>query len=118
MKNITLAVDDEMLDKVRTYAAAQKATVNAIVRQHLEKTANGNGQRADARRTSVSACLLRFCRNSSSFRKGATRGGPHRSLSPNPQQPSGWVGLSLFVKARLTHRSFSRPSRPRENTAF
>ena len=50
MKNITLAIDDEVLDRVRAYAAEQKTTVNAIVRQHLEKLAAENDKRAEARR--------------------------------------------------------------------
>ncbi len=50
MKNITLAMDDEVLDKVRAYAVEHKTTVNAIVRQHLEKLASENDRRAEARR--------------------------------------------------------------------
>ena len=50
MKNITLAMDDEVLDKVRTYAAEHKTTVNAIVREHLEKIASEKDKRAEARR--------------------------------------------------------------------
>jgi hypothetical protein len=50
MRNITLAVEDEVLEKVRTYAAEQKTTVNALVRQHLEKIAAENDKRSEARR--------------------------------------------------------------------
>lgn len=50
MKNITLAVDDEVLEKVRIYAVEHKTTVNAIVRQHLERIAGENDKRAEARR--------------------------------------------------------------------
>jgi hypothetical protein len=50
MKNITLAIDDDVLDKVRAFAAEQKTTVNALVRQHLEKIASENDKRAEARR--------------------------------------------------------------------
>ena len=59
MKNITLAIDDEVLEKVRAYAAEQKTTVNAIVRQHLEKLATENDRHAEARRQ-----LLRLARSS------------------------------------------------------
>jgi len=38
-KNITLAVDDEVLKKVRMLATAQDTTVNALVRKHLEALA-------------------------------------------------------------------------------
>ena len=39
MKNITLAIDDAVLDRVRRYAASHDTTVNAIVREHLEQIA-------------------------------------------------------------------------------
>ena len=48
MKNITLAIDDEVLAKVRAYATEQKTTVNAIVRQHLDET--GGRKRQPSRR--------------------------------------------------------------------
>jgi predicted transcriptional regulator len=35
MKNITLAIDDEILDKVRIVAAHKRTTVNAMVRESL-----------------------------------------------------------------------------------
>jgi hypothetical protein len=50
MKNITLAIDDDVLDKVRAYAVERKTTVNAIVRRHLEKIAGENDMQAEARR--------------------------------------------------------------------
>ncbi len=40
MKNITLAVDDEVLVEVRKYAAAQGTTVNALVRDALRRLAD------------------------------------------------------------------------------
>lgn len=36
MKNVTLAVDDEVLADVRRYAAAHNTSVNALVRTALE----------------------------------------------------------------------------------
>jgi len=50
MKNITLSVDDDVLDRVRAYAAENRTTVNAIVRRHLVKIAGENDKRAEARR--------------------------------------------------------------------
>jgi hypothetical protein len=50
MKNITLAVDEDILDRVRVIAAERKTTVNALVREHLEKIASEQDRRADARR--------------------------------------------------------------------
>ena len=44
MKNITLAVDERVLAKVRRYAANRNTTVNALVRQELERIA-GNEDR-------------------------------------------------------------------------
>jgi len=60
MKNITLAVDDEVLDKVRAYAVEQKTTVNAIVRRHLQKIAAESDKLAEARGN-----LLRLAQTSS-----------------------------------------------------
>ena len=39
MKNVTLAVDDEVLADVRRYAAAHNTSVNALVRRALENIA-------------------------------------------------------------------------------
>lgn len=39
MKNITLAIDESLLDKVRVIAAERKTTVNQLVRLHLEQIA-------------------------------------------------------------------------------
>jgi hypothetical protein len=50
MKNITLAINEDMLNKVRAYAAEHRRTVNAIVRRDLEKIAGENDMRAEARR--------------------------------------------------------------------
>jgi predicted transcriptional regulator len=48
MKNITLSVDDEVLDAVRRYAAERNTTVNSIVRHHLEQIARNHDRRHDA----------------------------------------------------------------------
>jgi len=49
MKNITLAIDEDVLDAVRKYAAAQDTTVNAIVREHLTHLADIGDRAAKAR---------------------------------------------------------------------
>ena len=36
MKNITLAIDEEILERARAYAEQQGTTVNAMVRTHLQ----------------------------------------------------------------------------------
>jgi len=59
MKNITFAVEDEVLDKVRVVAAQRKTTVNAIVREFLTEIATRDERREQARRE-----LLELSRNS------------------------------------------------------
>ncbi len=51
MRNITLAVDDEVLAAVRRVAAERNSTVNAMVREYLQNIAlhADNVQRARAR---------------------------------------------------------------------
>ena len=41
MKNITLAIDETVLDEVREIAARRRTTVNAIVRNYLAHIALG-----------------------------------------------------------------------------
>jgi predicted transcriptional regulator len=50
MKNITLAIDGDVLDRVREIAARKRTTVNAIVREHLTKLASEEFRIAEARR--------------------------------------------------------------------
>jgi predicted transcriptional regulator len=49
MKNITLAIDDEILDKVRIVAAHKRTTVNAMVREFLADVV-GRDQRLEKAR--------------------------------------------------------------------
>ena len=49
MKNITLAVDDKVLDKARVVAAQRKTTVNALVREFLIEIATRDERRERAR---------------------------------------------------------------------
>ena len=48
MKNITLAVDEEVLAKVRRLAAEQDTTVNAMVREYLTHLAGREDRVKDA----------------------------------------------------------------------
>jgi hypothetical protein len=50
MKNITLAIDEDVLDAARQYAAERKTTVNALVRAELERIARSQGRLKDALR--------------------------------------------------------------------
>lgn len=38
-RNITLAIDDDVLDRVRVIAAERKTTVNGLVREYLARIA-------------------------------------------------------------------------------
>jgi hypothetical protein len=53
MKNITLAVDDEVLATVRAYAARNNTTVNALVREHLTRLARREDGAVQARQRLV-----------------------------------------------------------------
>jgi hypothetical protein len=49
-KNITLAIDEDVLERVRIVAAENRTTVNAMVREYLTKIADEKEQRAERRR--------------------------------------------------------------------
>lgn len=59
MKNITLAIEDEVLDRVRIVAAEKRTTVNALVREFLADLASRDERLAEARKQ-----LLRLMDNS------------------------------------------------------
>ena len=61
-KNITLSVDEAVLEKVRLVAAEQKTTVNAMVRAFLERKAR-ESEIGKRRRDAVNR-LLALSRNS------------------------------------------------------
>ena len=50
MKNITLAVDDAILEEVRIYAAKRKTSVNGLVRDFLQSIAEQENKTTRARR--------------------------------------------------------------------
>lgn len=50
MRNITLSIDDEILDKVRIVAAQKRTTVNAMVRNFLSEVAGRDEKQAEARK--------------------------------------------------------------------
>jgi hypothetical protein len=50
MANITLSVDDNVLQEVRQIAARKKTSVNALVRDHLTRLADQEGRQATARK--------------------------------------------------------------------
>ena len=53
MKNITLAIDERVLTKVRRAAARKDTTVNALVRDYLTRLADQDDQAGKARQELV-----------------------------------------------------------------
>jgi hypothetical protein len=53
MKNVTLAVEEDVLVAVRKYAAARNTTVNGLVREYLGKLAAQENRAARARKELV-----------------------------------------------------------------
>jgi uncharacterized protein DUF6364 len=49
MKNITLAIDEDLLKAARRYAAARDTTVNGLVREYLTRIATEDDRVAKAR---------------------------------------------------------------------
>jgi hypothetical protein len=49
MKNITLAIDEDVLRAARRYAAARDTTVNGLVREYLTRIATDGDRVAKAR---------------------------------------------------------------------
>ena len=49
-KNITLAIDEAVLEKVRVYAAKRQTTVNGMVREFLNRLADEDQRLAETRR--------------------------------------------------------------------
>jgi antitoxin component of RelBE/YafQ-DinJ toxin-antitoxin module len=50
MKNITLAIDEKVLEEARVYAAKRNTSVNALVRDFLNRLAEQEDRTARARR--------------------------------------------------------------------
>ena len=48
MKNITLAIDEEVLERARSYAEKQGTTVNALVREYLNSLLDQQARREAA----------------------------------------------------------------------
>lgn len=53
MKNITLALDEDVLAEVRKYAVAHNTTVNGLVRDYLTRLATQENRAATARKRLV-----------------------------------------------------------------
>jgi plasmid stability protein len=59
-KNLTLAIDDDLLDRARVVAAVRRTTVNAMVREFLERVVQEERE-GDA----VTQALLKLSREGS-----------------------------------------------------
>ena len=60
MRNITLEMDNEVLDKARAHAAERNTSLEAIVREHLEKIAMTQIAARDETREEARKGLLRL----------------------------------------------------------
>lgn len=49
MKNVTLAIEDEKLARLRVHAAQHRTSVNALIRQHIDELLDGDERRKAAR---------------------------------------------------------------------
>ncbi|NBC21825.1 MAG: hypothetical protein GVY06_12400 [Alphaproteobacteria bacterium] len=58
-RNITLAIDEDLLDKARVLAAMRRTTVNAMVREFLRHETE-----AERRHDETTAALLKLARES------------------------------------------------------
>lgn len=47
-KNITLAIDEQLLERFRLHAAERKSTVNALLRKHMEEAVGLEERRRSA----------------------------------------------------------------------
>jgi hypothetical protein len=53
MKNITLAMEDDVLEGMRQYAARHRTTVNALIRDHCKRIVTQEDRAAQARQELV-----------------------------------------------------------------
>ncbi len=49
-KNLTLSIDEDLLNKIRVIAAIEKTTVNAMVRDFLQQTAERRSRTVKVRK--------------------------------------------------------------------
>ncbi len=61
-KNVTMAFDEDVLDRLRIHAAQNKTTVNAIFRKYAEQLLN-----VENKRTEVRERLLQLSQQSAAF---------------------------------------------------
>jgi hypothetical protein len=65
MKNLTLRIDEKVLESARRIAADRSTSVNAMIREYLEELATVHDRREQARKE-----ILRLCRESTASSGG------------------------------------------------
>ena len=78
-KNITLAIDEDLLDKVRVLAALKRTSVNEMVREFLKRSVEQEKEHDE-----VTEELLRLSQNSEA-RMGDWRPGRADTYSGHPR---------------------------------
>ena len=78
-RNLTLAIDDDLLDKVRVLAAMKRTSVNEMVRQFLTRLVEEEGEHDEA-----TEALLKLARESEG-RMGDWRPSREETYSGEPR---------------------------------
>lgn len=65
MKNLTLRIDERVLERARRVAANRSTSVNALIREFLEKLVNEQDRREQVRKE-----LVKLCRESTASSGG------------------------------------------------
>ena len=79
-KNLTLAIAEETLEKLRVYAAQRKTTVNAIFRKHAESLVGNDERRREARAWMVAKGRENMAHDAERATAGALREGDEPSI--------------------------------------
>lgn len=74
-KNITLVVDEEVLDRYRAEAMRMKTSVNAMIRKHMAETV---GARTEAQAAAIDRMIAR------------SKNGPRATYAPPFDRASLW----------------------------
>lgn len=78
-KNLTLSIDEDLLQKARVYAAMEKTSVNEMIRRFLKRTTSSAGQRDE-----ITAKLLELA-DTSEGRMGDYRPSREDTYSGEPR---------------------------------
>lgn len=70
-RNLTLAVDDEVLAKYRVLAAKRKTSVNAMIRQHMEEAVGLAARREAAREWMLRKAEENMARDAANTQSGS-----------------------------------------------